>query len=81
MEIKFDLHTKCFTEGGKMKTYRIDCVDLKKDWESGYIGAFFKTGLAEVRKFLSPLSLHYVQNGQYWTAFGESEHQYFIRGL
>ena len=64
-----------------MKTYRIDCVDLKKDWESGYVGVSFKTGLAEVRKFLFPLSLHYVKNGKYWTTSDETGHQYFIHEL
>lgn len=43
-----------------MKTYKIDCVDLTKDWKSGHIGISFKIGLAEVRKFLSPLPLHYI---------------------
>lgn len=64
-----------------MKTYKIDCVDLTKDWKSGHIGISFKIGLAEVRKFLSPLPLHYVQNGKYWTAYDEIGHQYFVYGL
>ena len=61
-----------------MKTYKIECVDLKKDWPSGHIGTTFKTGLAEVRKFLHPLKIHYVQNGKYWTAWDEVDYQYFI---
>ena len=61
-----------------MKTYKIECVNLKKDWKSGHIGTTFKTGFAEVRKLLHPLKIHYVQNGKYWTAYNEVGHQYFI---
>ena len=60
------------------KTYRIDCVDLEKDWKSGHVGTTFKTGFAEVKKFMYPLKLHYVRNGKYWTAFNEIGYQYFI---
>ena len=34
-----------------MKTYRIDCVSLKKDQKSGHIGTSWKTGFAEVVKY------------------------------
>lgn len=62
-----------------MKTYRIDCVNLKKDFKSGYIGTSWKTGFAEVKKFIHPLTLYYVSNGKYWTAYDEkSGHKYFI---
>lgn len=64
-----------------MKTYRIECVNLKKDWKSGHIGTTFKTGLKEVRKFVHPLKLSYVRNGKYWTAYDEVGHQYFVYEL
>ena len=64
-----------------MKTYRIECVDLKKDWKSGHIGTTVKTGFSEVKKFLRPLKLHYVRNGKYWTTYNEVGHQYFIYEL
>lgn len=59
-----------------MKTYRIECVNLKKDWKSGHVGTTVKTGFAEVKKFMYPLKLHYVRNGEYWTAFNEIGYQY-----
>nr|DAJ99380.1 MAG TPA: hypothetical protein [Caudoviricetes sp.] len=37
-----------------MKTYRIECVNLKKDWKSGHVGTTVKTGFAEVKKFMYP---------------------------
>ena len=65
-----------------MKTYRIDCVNLKKDWKSGHIGTSWKTGFAEVKKIMHPLKLHYVSNGKYWTAYDKkSGQEYFIHEL
>lgn len=65
-----------------MQTYRIECVNLKKDWKTGHVGTLWKTGFAEVKKFMHPLKLHYVSNGKYWTAYDEkSGHEYFIHAL
>ena len=62
-----------------MKTYRIDVVNLKKDWKSGHVGTYFKTGFTEVKKFIHPLKPHYSKNGKYWTAYDKTGYQYFIK--